>query len=309
MENKILAKYYEGILNQLRGEVDFINEVFQHQGLKGEGNEAAIRNLLEKFIPRKYGVGSGIVIDQEGTPSKQCDIVIYDNHSYPEILSLSSIHIYPVDFVYATIEVKTTLDAGKARESVENIKSVRGLNYLKHRFRSWPTDPLTEDIPSTVMFVDTATTPPLGITFGYRSKTSNYDTFAGWFRKSEDEDTTYWPSHVFCLDQGVIVAPGEMQRTCWAFPLVSGEMCFTAEQNQIKMINEKEWAEHSGRLFPLTKIKEDKLLVDQSKILIQFLMVLSELLGKKHLSPNISLLKSYLTGDLAAIFRVSEAVE
>ena len=52
MGSEILSKYYEGILSQLHGEVDFVNEIFQHQGLKGEGNESAIRNLLTKFIPK-----------------------------------------------------------------------------------------------------------------------------------------------------------------------------------------------------------------------------------------------------------------
>ncbi|HYT42334.1 MAG TPA: DUF6602 domain-containing protein, partial [Methylomirabilota bacterium] len=108
-EDNIIEQYYRGISQQLHAEVNFINTLFRHQGLKGEGNEQVLRELLMKFIPKKYGVGTGVVIDRLGQQSKQCDIVIYDAFQYPSLLSLTSVHLFPVDIVYATIEVKTTL--------------------------------------------------------------------------------------------------------------------------------------------------------------------------------------------------------
>ena len=77
---KILTQYYQGIYGQIQSELEFINELFTHNGLKGEGNESIIRELIKKFIPNKYGVGTGIVIDKDGNHSKQCDIIIY---AYP----------------------------------------------------------------------------------------------------------------------------------------------------------------------------------------------------------------------------------
>lgn len=117
----ILKQYYQGITQQLRSEVDFINSLFEHQGLKGEGNEAVLRELLIKFIPKRYGVGTGVVIDQYGKPSRQIDIIIYDTFLYPSLLSLTSVHLFPVDLVYATIEVKTTLTSQTAKEAINNI--------------------------------------------------------------------------------------------------------------------------------------------------------------------------------------------
>src|SRR4051812_19681461 len=55
----ILSQYYRGINQQLRSEVDFINSIFLHQGEKGSGNESAMRELVRKFIPKRYGVGTG----------------------------------------------------------------------------------------------------------------------------------------------------------------------------------------------------------------------------------------------------------
>jgi hypothetical protein len=50
--SNILEQYYRGITQQLRAEVDFINSIFQHQGLKGEGNEGILRELLTRFVPK-----------------------------------------------------------------------------------------------------------------------------------------------------------------------------------------------------------------------------------------------------------------
>ena len=66
----ILEQYYEGILGQLRGEVGHINELFSHHGVKGDGNEAAIRGIVAKFVPRRFGLGSGVVIDHKGNQSR-----------------------------------------------------------------------------------------------------------------------------------------------------------------------------------------------------------------------------------------------
>lgn len=87
-------QYYRGIVQQLRAEVDSINSLFKHQGIKGDGNETALRDLLIKFIPKRYGVGTGIVIDRHGNQSRQCDIIIYDKQLYPSILSLTSVHFF-----------------------------------------------------------------------------------------------------------------------------------------------------------------------------------------------------------------------
>jgi hypothetical protein len=72
----ILEEYYRGITQKIQGEVRFINSIFDHQGVKGEGNEAILRDLIKKTIPKQYGVGTGIVIDRHGNQSKQVDIVI-----------------------------------------------------------------------------------------------------------------------------------------------------------------------------------------------------------------------------------------
>ncbi len=130
----LLWTYYQGVVERLRAEVDLLNKVISHDDSMGEANESLLRNLIRKFIPARYGVGSGVVVDHRGKPSRQCDIVIYDPVLYPSLFGLGEAHLFPVDFVYGVIEVKTTLDAGKAKDAIENIESVRKLQVVPGAF-------------------------------------------------------------------------------------------------------------------------------------------------------------------------------
>jgi hypothetical protein len=155
----ILHQYYRGITQQLRSEVDFINILFHHQGVKDEGNEAVLRELIKKFIPKRYGIRTGVVIDRLGHQSRRCDIVIYETLLYPSLLALSSVHLFPVDLVYATIEVKTSLDSGTAGEALRNIASVKNLEYIDAEFAVFAAG------NGGSLVEIRKTTPPLGLVF------------------------------------------------------------------------------------------------------------------------------------------------
>ena len=74
---------------------------------RGEANEVLLTDLLIKFLPKKYSVVMGIVVDRNGRPSRQVDINVYDSHFHPDLFSQISTVLYPVDVVYMTIELKS----------------------------------------------------------------------------------------------------------------------------------------------------------------------------------------------------------
>lgn len=175
-------QYYQLIIQQLRSEVHLINRLLDHPGLQGEENEAILRNLIQRFIPNTYGVGTGVVIDHTGQQSNQCDIVIYDAVAYPALFALTSVHLFPVELVYATIEVKTTLDAAKAEEALKNIRSVRKLQPSALPFSMVTPQGSPDEVARPELAairsmnhggaVDVTwrtSTPPAGIIFGYKS--------------------------------------------------------------------------------------------------------------------------------------------
>ncbi|MCP4594938.1 DUF6602 domain-containing protein [Neptuniibacter sp.] len=300
---EVFDSYYQAIMARVESEVHAINGMFDHQGVKGVGNESVLIDLLCNFLPKKYGVGTGIVVDKSGTQSKQCDIVIFDAVNYPEIFSLTSAKFFPVDFVYATIEVKTTLDSTKTKDAIANIRSAQSLEYIKEEFRHPITEPFTEIKADTPLFLTKSTTPPLGLIFAYSSTTSNFDTFSGWFDPSSDD---IGPTHLFALDQGLLVDHPKKGIIKLLMPFVKNDAYINSKDLELIKKNNKEWAEVEGRLMPFSTIAGEKVAVDQAKVLLQFLVMLAELLNQKSLSPNIKVYKNYISEANRTFFTLSE---
>src|SRR2546426_3501234 len=74
----MLEQFFSGILHQLQGEVDLINALVPHNATKGDLNEQSLKRILASFLPNRYAIGSGFVVDSFGARSKQVDIVVYD---------------------------------------------------------------------------------------------------------------------------------------------------------------------------------------------------------------------------------------
>jgi hypothetical protein len=283
--------------------------------VKGEGNENVLRDLLIRFIPKRYGVGTGVVIDQHGISSRQCDIVIYDTFLYPPILSLTHSHLFPVDIVYATIEVKTTLDSQSAKEALQNVASVRRLDYIRQDFGA-----ISAKAGEYIVGIYRST-PPIGVVFAYNSDAIQDETFKNWFAPVDNEDITTQPSLVGCLDIGmtgfipehlteeasaIAVHPDTgMQLRCMTFPLVrpkediTGDIQSPEDVQFLRLegpIQNSRFASHGGTLYPIKKIGKDYMLIDQSRVLLNFLFQLNDLLSLKRISPAINFSDTYLKG-------------
>ncbi len=305
--DNIIEQYYQGISQQLHAEVNFINTLFHHQGIKGEGNEAVLRELLTKFIPKRYGVGTGVVIDKSGQQSRQCDIVIYDTFQYPSLLSLASVHLFPVDIVYATIEVKTTLTKGQADEALINIASVRELQMVDEQWWIQSVSPrpyVTWQKPF----------PPIGCIFAYNSDAQKFETYKNWFVPTDDSKTPTYPTIIGCLDQGVVrfnsLYPqvGEKPEG-WAIPLHSYSRDGIPDFVPLhipSLVPPDKLTERDKQFYPVKTFKinpipnpseqnETTAAIDPSRVLLIFILLLNDLLSKRKLNPNLSFLDHYLT--------------
>lgn len=299
----LLKTYYRAILASMEAEVRNINDLFDHQGVKGSGNENILINLLSKFLPKKYGIGTGVVVDRNGKQSKQCDVVIYDATNYPEILGITRTKFFPVDFVYAVLEVKTKLDSAKTSEAIKNIRSVHELDYIRQEFRVSPTAPILELTGDTVLFITKSTTPPLGMVFSYSTSTSVFETFSGWFKPAGDN---LGPSDIFALDQGFVSQLKSTQVANYVVPYVKDGAVKTKNGESSFIKNSKQWIEIDGEIYPFSEAGEETIAIDQSKVLLNFLLRLSESLKNKQISPNINVYKEYLNNEYRQLFTVVE---
>lgn len=291
--NNLLEQYYTGITQQLRTEVDLINSLFQHQGVKGEGNETVLRDFLTKFIPKRYGVGTGIVIDRDGNPSGQCDVVVYDDLSYPAFFFLTASHFFPIDTVRVVIEVKTTIDSSKAKEACKSIAAVRKLP-IPSQLGDSPT--LSRETQNGKrVYENWRYSPPSGCVFTYNSDVKQFETFKNWFTPSKKSDKPkYFPTLIGCLDQGIVryrdTNPrDEDQPEGYTCPVrdESGNIVETTEPAG-------QWQSYNGTLYPVKQIGDRNILVDQSRVFLLFSLYLFELIRIKKPNPRIEMPIHYL---------------
>jgi hypothetical protein len=100
-----------------------------HLGERGRNEEERVRNFLKRVLPKRFSVGSGVIVSSNKTlgPSPHMDVVIYDEfHNAPLHRELAS-NVYPVEMVYATVEVKRRLEKKDLPKILRDIEKIRAL--------------------------------------------------------------------------------------------------------------------------------------------------------------------------------------
>lgn len=90
----------------------------KHNLSSGENLEDIVRDFLIHHLPKRFGIKSGLVISHDDKFSNQADLLIVDEQNnaplYPDLEN----QIWPVESVYALIEVKARLDGLALADSV-----------------------------------------------------------------------------------------------------------------------------------------------------------------------------------------------
>jgi hypothetical protein len=92
-------------------------------GEEGRYKEAILRNMIKKFIPQRYIVGSGFIVDDHLENSGQIDILIFDSN-YPTLVAQDDFYVVNPDGVRAVIEVKTNVQNQKLSAAVDQINKI-----------------------------------------------------------------------------------------------------------------------------------------------------------------------------------------
>ena len=138
MKTPSIKNYYSALQEQFRLQSSILTDVLPHSGERGRNNEERFREFLGRILPKKFSVGSGFVVCSEPSirVSSQTDVVLFDEfHNAPIHRELAS-HVYPVEIVYGTVEVKGRLEKRDLTKICEDIAKMRALGqyryYLKY---------------------------------------------------------------------------------------------------------------------------------------------------------------------------------
>src|SRR5262245_4739134 len=81
-----------------------------HAGTQGAVNEDHWIDVFRAYLPDRYQVGTGFVIDSRSGRSEQIDIIVFDRHFTPTLLDQQKHRYVPAEAVYGVFEAKPHLD-------------------------------------------------------------------------------------------------------------------------------------------------------------------------------------------------------
>ncbi len=123
-ESPGIKVYYDTLTKIFRLQSGIMTAALTHSGERGRNDEQYLRDFLKKILPNRFSIGTGFVVssDLSTPPSGQNDIVISDQYWNPSLYNELAAEVYPVETVYATVEVKGVLEkARKGRKKATDI--------------------------------------------------------------------------------------------------------------------------------------------------------------------------------------------
>jgi hypothetical protein len=125
--------FTQAYLEQLRNEAKYYSDNIDQSFEKGQLNESHLAAILRRYLPQRFGIGTGFVAsaNEDNGKSHQSDIIIYDATNNAPIYDSEAFAIYPIEMVYGIIEVKT--NANNRRKSTKSNPKVT--NELEDAFR------------------------------------------------------------------------------------------------------------------------------------------------------------------------------
>ena len=172
-------------------------QTISHAGEKGRALESEISALIRSFLPAEYGISTGFIVyhaDNGVNLSSQLDLIIYDALRSGPIARLGSCEVFPLEAVYAYVEVKASLcsTSDDAKKYADNsIETCIDKNKLLRSMRKRGYYVITGI--NTASFKEKEWTPIRGYVFAFEpigEVTKNPQMFAKriheYLRKTED---------------------------------------------------------------------------------------------------------------------------
>ena len=128
----VLPEYLSDVARDMRAKSAAIRRDFaSHRLSAGENREDLVDEFLTNHLPCKFGVSSGMVISHDGVFSNQADLVVVDQQNNAPLYAATRNKLWPVEAVYALVELKTTL---RPSDLADAIAKGRKFKTLKRRF-------------------------------------------------------------------------------------------------------------------------------------------------------------------------------
>lgn len=186
-----VGQFFDDITQSMRLKFQGWEQDLPHQGEKGSIRERRVADFLKSILPKRYGVGSGHIINKQGNTSGQIDIIIYDALDGIRLPIDEYYSLFPYECVYASIEVKSTLTASSGKKPGG---SIYDCVEVATKIKSLQLDDqgIPNDIPCII--------------FSYQSAwKEDIKNVTEWFHRLTVGTGKFLPDAVFVLDSGFLL--------------------------------------------------------------------------------------------------------
>lgn len=122
MVRQNIKEFHKSITSEILSVKDRVRNLIgdAHWYSDGAYKESVLREVLRRYLPEKYNIGQGFIVYDDGTSSKQIDILITDKN-YPHLFKDGDFYIVTRDAARAIIEVKTKIDKAILNSATEKL--------------------------------------------------------------------------------------------------------------------------------------------------------------------------------------------
>ena len=124
----VLEDYLADVAEEMARKSQAIRRDFaRHRPSAGDNRQDLVAGLLQDILPKRFGIGTGLVLSSDGMFSNQADLVIVDRLNNAPLYPDRTNQLWPVEAVYALIEVKAHLNPSDIADAVEKGRNFKAL--------------------------------------------------------------------------------------------------------------------------------------------------------------------------------------
>jgi len=128
MPTPILAEYLGDMSREMRAKSAAIRRHFSsHRPSAGDNREDLVESFLLNHLPERFAISTGLVISSDDLFSNQADLLVVDSLNNRPLYAGSRNKLWPVEAVYALIEVKTSLTPTEIADAVQKSRRFKAL--------------------------------------------------------------------------------------------------------------------------------------------------------------------------------------
>lgn len=217
--NPLDITYFESFADEIESKFNRLKLLISHPGSSGNYHEEILRTVLRNFLSKRYSVKTGFVFKDKDNVSNQIDILIIDeDEPAGYIFQEGDFAVVIPEAVVATMEVKTTLNAGDFDKAVANTTSVKKLF----------------EFPTNIT----------SIIFGYQGTTPSDNNLNNWFKRPVPSrvpnDKPYGTDAIMFFTDGCLLTTHD-QRGEWAKGGSYYHKLFRDDKVKQKSISDRGW--------------------------------------------------------------------